>query len=312
MARILVLGGAHIDRRATIDGETVPGASNPGRWHEEAGGGGFNAARVLARLDNHVSMVSVRGGDAAAEVVAAAVETAGIVDMAQVFLDRRTPSYSAILEADGNLHIAVADMELYDRFVYRQLSRRSIREAVAAADLVLCDANLPEETLSALARMTSQGGTSLAAIAISPAKVGKLTPAFADLSVVFMNAAEAAALCGGDTAPDRWPQELRRAGIARAAISRGKDPLIAYENDDVFQIEPSPVAAVVDVTGAGDALAAASLHAHLAGRGFRDALRFGVAAAGLTIQSREAAPARLDIRRITEILDEVPPAQPFP
>ncbi|MCY6380343.1 carbohydrate kinase family protein [Hoeflea prorocentri] len=311
MARVLVLGGAHIDRRATLDGATVPGASNPGRWHEEAGGGGFNAARIMARLDNAVSMVSVRGGDAAAEIVATAVEAAGIVDMAQVFLDRRTPSYSAVLEADGNLHIAVADMDLYDRFVYRQLSRKSIRQAVAAADLVLCDANLPEQTLAALARMTHENRTKLAAIAISPAKVGKLTPAFAHMSVIFMNAAEAVALCG-DIPPENWPQELRKMGIARASISRGKDPLLAYDDDDVFQIRPLPIDAIVDVTGAGDTLAAASLHAYLAGYSFRDALRYGTAAAGLTIQSREAAPAHLNEHKITEVLQNVPPAQPLP
>ena len=40
---ILVMGGAHVDRRGRIAGETAPGASNPGAWFVEAGGGGFNA-----------------------------------------------------------------------------------------------------------------------------------------------------------------------------------------------------------------------------------------------------------------------------
>ena len=50
MTDILVLGGAHIDRRGRIAGTTAPGASNPGTWKEEAGGGAFNCARSLARL----------------------------------------------------------------------------------------------------------------------------------------------------------------------------------------------------------------------------------------------------------------------
>ena len=32
----LVLGGAHVDRRGRIAGETAPGASNPGTWFVEA------------------------------------------------------------------------------------------------------------------------------------------------------------------------------------------------------------------------------------------------------------------------------------
>jgi sugar/nucleoside kinase (ribokinase family) len=51
---ILAIGGAHIDRRARISGDTKPGASNPGRWFEEPGGGVFNAARNLARLGRAV------------------------------------------------------------------------------------------------------------------------------------------------------------------------------------------------------------------------------------------------------------------
>ncbi len=35
MKKILVLGGAHIDRRGMIETETVQGASNPGSWMEE-------------------------------------------------------------------------------------------------------------------------------------------------------------------------------------------------------------------------------------------------------------------------------------
>ena len=63
--KILVLGGAHIDRRGRILAETAHGASNPGTWFEEPGGGGFNAARNLSRLGFTVRLISPRGGDAA-------------------------------------------------------------------------------------------------------------------------------------------------------------------------------------------------------------------------------------------------------
>jgi sugar/nucleoside kinase (ribokinase family) len=108
--KILVLGGAHIDRRGRIAGETAPGASNPGSWFEEPGGGGFNAARNLARLGFDVTMISPRGGDPIGEMVSEAADFAGISDRPFVFLDRKTPSYTAIIEKDGNLVIALADM----------------------------------------------------------------------------------------------------------------------------------------------------------------------------------------------------------
>ncbi|RVK98072.1 carbohydrate kinase, partial [Sinorhizobium meliloti] len=147
---IAVFGGAHIDRRGRISGATAPGASNLGAWFEEAGGGGFNAARNLARLGHRVTMISPRGGDPAGDTVAAGAEAAGVIDRPFTFLDRKTPSYTAILENDGNLVIALADMDLYTLFTPRRLQQRATREILAASELVLMDANLPQETLAAL------------------------------------------------------------------------------------------------------------------------------------------------------------------
>ncbi len=306
MARILVFGGAHIDRRARISGTTIHGASNPGRWREEPGGGGFNAARNLAMLGNSVAMVSVRGGDQAGETVGTAVEAAGIVDMAQVFLDRNTPSYSAVLDASGDLVVAVADMDLYDRFVHRQLSRKSIREAISNSDFVLCDANLPPETLGALSSMAAARKKHLAAIAISPAKVPRLQPAFTNLSALFLNAAEAEALCEDRVPPEQWPHRLHALGIARAVISRGAEPVLGFDGKTVFQIAPPQIDGIIDVTGAGDALAAATVHAMATGAKLSDALRCGIAAAGVAVRSQHAAPPDLDTRALELALALVP------
>ena len=156
MTSILILGGAHIDRRGRISGDTAPGASNPGTWKQEAGGGAFNAGRALSRLGHRVTLISPRGGDAEGDAVSAAAEAAGVIDRPFTFLDRRTPSYTAILERDGNLVIALADMELYRLFSPRRLTIRAVRDDVDAADVILTDANLPAETLAALGHMAAE------------------------------------------------------------------------------------------------------------------------------------------------------------
>ncbi|MEM6462052.1 MAG: carbohydrate kinase family protein [Pseudomonadota bacterium] len=306
MARILVIGGAHIDRRAKISVPTVHGASNPGRWYEEAGGGGFNAARGLARLGNSVAMVSVRGGDAAGEAVALAVEEAGIADMAQVFLDRATPSYSAVIDDSGNLVIAIADMDLYDRFVHRQLSRKSIREAIGNADFVLCDANLPADTLGALSSMTEIRAKPLAAIAVSPAKAPRLTQALAKLAVLFVNASEASALCDAPDQPEQWPQRLRDLGVTRAVITNGTGPVLGFDEEIVFRLMPPLTDRIVDETGAGDALAAATIDALARGSVLCEAVRYGIAAAGVTVRSAHAAAPDLDHQVLSRELERVP------
>ena len=292
MADCLVIGGAHLDRRATLAETSRSGASNPGHWREEPGGGSFNAARGLAQLGNCVRLVSVRGGDRAGETVARAVESAGLIDMTQVFLDRATPSYSAVLEPNGDLVIGVAEMDLYDRFTKRQLSRKHIRAAIEGAEMILCDANLPAETLTALARQSRAAQKPLAAIAISPAKIHRLTGALPMLSVLFLNEMEAAALCGSADGRD-WPAALRRAGVQSAVVTRGARPVVAFDRQTCFEISPPAVDDIADVTGAGDALAAATLDRLAGGASLDRAVRAGVAAAGLAVRAISAVPADL-------------------
>ncbi len=305
MTRFLVLGGAHLDRRAILATETRLGASNPGHWREEPGGAGFNAAQTLARLGNTVHMVSPRGGDEAGETVARAAAAAGIIDMAQVFLDRKTPSYSAVLDSDGDLVLGIADMDLYDHFTMRQLSRKSIREAVEAADHLLCDANYPEPTLTALAQRAVELAKPLAAIAISPAKAPRLAGALATIAPLFLNAAEATAMCGTDNA-HAWPERLRAAGVSSAVITRGADPVIAFDTHQGFTVSPPKPENVADVTGAGDALCAATLDALGQNKPLTLAVRMGIAAALISLRSSHAAPPDITREALAAALPDIP------
>ncbi|MFB2552110.1 carbohydrate kinase family protein [Ensifer soli] len=285
MSRIAVFGGAHLDRRGRISGETAPGASNPGTWFEEPGGGALNAARTLARLGHQVRLVSARGGDEAGERVGSAAEASGVIDCPVTFLDRRTPSYTAILARNGDLIVAIADMDLYQLMHPRRLARRAIRDIIEDADTLLMDANLPPDTLNALAE--KGGGTRcVAAIAISPAKVVRYRDCLASLDFLFMNRAEAHALTG-ETSADGTEliAALRARGLRGGAITDGAAATFAFRDSEIARVTPPVIEAVSDVTGAGDALAAGFLHGVSAGLPLEAALRHGVAAAAITVRS---------------------------
>ncbi len=306
---ILVLGGAHIDRRGRLDGPTRMGASNPGRWLEEPGGGAFNAACNLARLDCRVRMIAPRGGDAYGERVADAAEQAGIEDCPVVFLDRATPSYTAILEADGNLIVALADMALYDLFSARRLKSRSMRDSLALAPRLLCDANLPGETILALAASANRLGKPIAAIAISPAKATKLKACLPHHDHVFMNAAEAEVLAGARAEhPADWPVLLRRAGLRAGTVTMGAGATVAFDESCTALLAPPRLDEISDVTGAGDAFAAGYLSASIAGEPIAEALRHGTACAAITLLSPHATAQNLTPDLLTSGLALVPAA----
>ncbi|ACP25413.1 possible Sugar kinase, ribokinase family [Sinorhizobium fredii NGR234] len=308
--QITVLGGAHLDRRGRIGGMTVPGASNPGTWFEEAGGGGFNAARNLARLGHRVRMISPRGGDRAGEMVAAAATAAGVIDCPFTFLDRNTPSYTAILENDGNLVIALADMDLYALFSPRRLQQRATRERLAASDLVLMDANLPPETLTALVDATAGSNRILAGIAVSPAKVVRYRQSLAGLDFLFMNEAEARALTGAEAAAvEEWPSLLRSQGLSGGVVTRGGKAAVAFDRNSNCLAVPPALPALADVTGAGDALASGFLAARLGGTGLAGCLRHGIAAAVITLHSPFAVAVEMSAGNLARVLALVPEPQ---
>lgn len=287
--KILAVGGAHVDRRGRMTAPFVPGASIPGAMREDVGGGAFNALRGAVQRGAMGALMSVRGGDAAGEAVAAAIKAYGIEDLSAVFLDRATPSYTALLDRNGDVVAALADMSLYELTFAKQLRRSKAREAVAEADAVLCDANLPEAALCKLAEISDKP---LFAIAISPAKAVRLRPILARLSCLYMNRREAAVLAGtaADSTPEVLAQGLRAAGLGRGVITAGGSAVFAFDRDGLAVIEPPAPRKVVDVTGAGDALAGTATVALMRGLRLDAALREGIAAAVLAIESASAVP----------------------
>jgi sugar/nucleoside kinase (ribokinase family) len=303
--RLLGVGGAHVDRRGQVAGAHVPGASNPGSMAEDVGGGAFNALRTAVQRDVSASLLSVRGGDLAGETVARVIAQCGVEDLSAVFLDRATASYTALLDEHGDVITALADMGLYEIAFPRQMRRAKVREAIAGCDAVLCDANLPATALSTL--LAQAGQKPAYAIAISPAKAVRLEGLLDRLGCLFLNRREAAKLAAR-TADDPGAglvAALRRAGLRCGVITAGSATVVAFDGTGAIGIAPPAPRVLRDVTGAGDALAGATIAALMHGRPFFEAVREGVAAAVLTIESSKAA-ADLSADEFTAALARVP------
>ncbi|MDN2568634.1 PfkB family carbohydrate kinase, partial [Aquibium sp. A9E412] len=238
--RIVATGGAHVDRRGRVAGVYVPGASNPGRMREEVGGAAFNALATAVRRGASGAFAGLRGGDAAGAAVAAALEAAGIADLSGVHLDRPTPSYTALLDADGELIAGLADMALYEAGFARHLARRGFRAAAAAADALLIDANLPPPALSLA--LEAAGTRPVYAVAVSPAKAVRLGPHLGRLAGVFMTLREARALAGAQ-ADAAMPAEacagaLAAAGLAAGIVTAGGAPLVVFTGAACWRVTP--------------------------------------------------------------------------
>jgi pseudouridine kinase len=288
--KLLGIGGAHIDRRGLMTSDYIRGASIPGKMMEDTGGGMFNALRVAVQFGVSASMISVRGGDAAGDIVAAEIRRAGIEDLSSVFLDRTTASYTALLDRHGDVVAALADMEIYEKALPRQISRRKTRDAIADADALLIDANMPEESIVRL--MYLAAGKPVYALAISPAKSVRLRPVLERLAGLYLNKREARAILG-KAEDDKsgalvLAEGLGALGLQRAILTDGADAVCVMVNGETGLLQPPKPDHVEDVTGAGDALAGASLAALMSGKTIDHAVAQGLAAASATVESAKS------------------------
>ena len=122
-----------------------------------------------------------------------------------------------------------------------------------------------------------------------------------------MNRREAAALAGmgGDDPAEAIVGRLRALGLTRGIITQGNRPTVGFDAFHVFSITPPAPRKIADVTGAGDALAGAMTVALLNGEPFGGALREGMAAALLALESATAVP-ELSSRAFADALGLVP------
>lgn len=288
--KLLAIGGAHIDRRGMMAADYIRGASIPGTMMEETGGGVFNALRVAVQFGVSGSLISARGGDAAGDTVAAEAKRAGIEDLSSIFLDRTTASYTALLDRHGDVIAALADMSIYETALPRQISRRKTRDAIAAADAVLIDANMPEEAIARLMRFTE--GKPVYALAISPAKSIRLRPVLGHLAALYLNKREARAILGllpeDNSDATALAMGLHTQGLARAVLTDGAEVVCVLDHAIPHLITPPKPDHVEDVTGAGDALAGASIAALLHGKPLAVAIMQGLAAASATVETAKA------------------------
>jgi len=286
---ITVFGAATVDRISAAVGTTVLGASNPGTARAYPGGVGLNVARGLGRLGHPVRLVSRIGRDADGEMAMAAGRAAG-VDVSRVSVSETAPtaSYHAVFDHEGSLVIGIADMAVCDEIV---------PAAVAAAatasppdrSLWLVDANLPSETLDFIAGGAIEAGVPLAALTVSPAKAVRLAPLLDKLTLLIANRREAAAVL--DYAPKEpmpsaaeLARQISQAKAPNVVVSNGGEPLAVGVRGEVRAFAPLK-AFVKSVNGAGDGLAAGTIHGLALGRSLFEAVLAGLATAAIAIES---------------------------
>lgn len=286
---VIALGAIHYDTIAHGAEAIRPETSTPARFHAKPGGVATNVARNLAKLGVQTKLIGTVGDDAPAQLLKAQLSDEGI----KLFtVDRSgfsTGQYLALHDPDGSLKAACVDDRILSEAPVDLFADIVDRLAAIADDRTIwfLDANLPTQMLEALASQIQTG--MLMANAVSNAKSQRLTPLLSRLDCLFLNRGEAAALTGLpiSTDPDETSSALVEAGLKSFVLTDGPASITVSNKGLITRLAPAKTD-VTDVTGAGDALTAASLAAISKGHALEEAVTFGLKAATLTLASTGA------------------------
>jgi pseudouridine kinase len=304
---VVVIGGANVDIKARSNARATPTTSNPGSASMTPGGVGRNIAENLARLGVRTFLVSAIGRDALGDGLLSQTAAAGVRCEYVQRTDLPTGTYTAVLDADGELVVAVSDMAAVTALGPGQINQA--RDIIATAGLLVLDGNL---SMPALAHASDLAATAQVRTILEPVSVPKAALIASSISAerplfaVTPNRDELAALTGLPTRTDKQLQKaadgLHRRGVEHVWVRLGAHgSLISSPSAGTSWLEGRPTT-VEDVTGAGDAMLAAFCYAILDGSDPIDAARYGQAAALLTLASPHTVRPDLTPRLIESAL----------
>ena len=298
---VLVIGAAGLDIKGRAAGALLAGSSNAGRVRRSLGGVARNVAENLARLDVNVTLLTAVGDDPGGRQIMEQAAGCGI-DTAPslVVAGGRTGAYLAVLDESGSLVVAIDDMSIVESITPRYLNDR--RRLFADAAMLAIDANLTPDALATVFNLAARYNVPVCADPTSTALAGRLCPYLKQLHLIAPNTTEAAVLSGGTAA--RTQDEALDA--ARQLVSLGVDFAIltlgdqgsAYATSAESGLIPAMHADIVDPSGAGDALTAATIFAALNDIPTDEAVRLGIAAATLTLQAKDSVAPDLNLENL--------------
>jgi pseudouridine kinase len=304
-AFVTVIGGANIDIHGTSDKALRPNDSNPGTVHVSAGGVGRNIAENLARFGIDCRLITAIGDDHHGRTLMSLSNEAGIdTRYVQEIASAQTSTYLSVIDASGDMNVAIADMQIIDHLTAEKL--RPCEAMLHESSLIVLDTNLPDSALAWLADEFAE--QAIFVDTVSTAKAPRIKQYLSSVHTLKTSAIEAEALTGLDARTKPQLQnvatQLHAAGVDRVFITRGSRGVFYSTADEQGTMKPRQKSEVVrNAGGAGDAFLAGLAYAWLKEQDLKATLRFALAAADLTLSDPATSSPALSLDAVNKVLE---------
>jgi len=282
----VVIGGVNMDIGGISHHSLRSGDSNPGRVRMSLGGVGRNIAHNMALLGVDTRMLTAFGDDLYAQRIAASCGELGIdISRSLQVPGGSTSTYLFIADEQGDMALALSDMDIYDHLTPAFLASRA--PLINNAQVIVMDTNIPADSIAWIAEHTD---LPIFVDPVSTIKAEKLRPILGKLHTLKPNRLEAELLSGvtitDEESLHKAADALLATGLKRIFISLGADGVFAADGSFRCHL-PNLPGSIVNTTGCGDAFMGAIVWAYLEGLNLEDSARAGLAAAAIAMESEE-------------------------
>jgi ribokinase len=281
---VVVVGSINVDVSVTVDALPRPGETlMAGSVRRSGGGKGANQAVAAARAGGaRTLMVGCVGDDGDGADMRRSLTASG-VDVRAVTTSRDEPTGTALITVDAaaeNTIVVAAGANGAVRV------DEAAREALAEADVVLAQLEIPQQIVLEAARARHEG----ALLLLNAAPWAPLLPdLLAEVDVLVVNEHEARGLTGHDDVDEAVETLLADVPAVLVTLGAAGSRLQRRGEDAVTVTTPRVTA--VDTTGAGDTFCGVLGAALAAGEPERVALQRASAAASIAVERRGAQDA---------------------
>lgn len=284
---ITVIGGLNVDICGTSFENLLEGDSNPGKITTTLGGVGRNIADNISRLGAPVRLVTVYGDDdkgfwAEKNCLELWID----MSLSRMIPGEATSTYLCINDADGNVKLAISDMDIC-QFIQPEFLMERMSQ-INRSSIVVIDANLSEEAIACLCEYCT---VPIFADPVSVKKAARLKGHLDKIFCIKPNQPEAQELTGisieNHDDLKRAAEVLLNQGVKQVFISLGGEG-VYFDNGQDRGIMPCCPGKIVDTTGCGDNFMAAAVCGYYKGETFITMARMGLTAAALCAEVKGA------------------------
>lgn len=294
--KIYCIGGIAIDRKLKSVHKLQLGTSNLVSSFSTIGGVAHNVAKNLRQLTDQIHLQSVVGHDSEGLQILSYLKNQNIYINDMLMLENEsTARYDVILDREGELYLALADMDIFDRVPH--VSFTKCWDAWCEQDIIFLDTNLPAMLLEYAIQKSKEKNNILCIDPVSVSKTKKLPACLENVFLIKPDCLEAECLTNIkiNSIADciHAGKLILDKGAQNCVISLGKAGYVIINESMQTHFSVNAVNPIVDVSGAGDAFIAGIIYELKHGSDIAKACQTGAIAAAMTLQSQHTVSAMI-------------------